>query len=39
MSALVAVPPQIYHEVLAFLTSYRRLEVKIANPKAIHEAS
>jgi hypothetical protein len=39
MSALVAVPPQIYREVLAFLTTHRRLEVRIANAQAIHEAS
>jgi hypothetical protein len=39
MSALVAVPPQIYREVLALLTSHRRLQVRIANLQAVHEAS
>ena len=39
MSALIAVPPQIYREVLALLTSHRRLQVRIANLQAIHGAS
>ena len=39
MSVWVAVPPRIYGEVLAFLTIYRMLEVRIAKPQAIHEAS
>jgi hypothetical protein len=39
MSALVAVPPRIYREVLAFLTIHRMLEVRIVKPQATHEAN
>jgi len=39
MSALVTVLPQTYRDVLAFLTSRRRTEARIAYPQAIHEDS
>jgi hypothetical protein len=36
MSALVAGSPQTYREVLAFLTSHLRTEVRITVPRVIH---